>query len=66
MAHMNKQRGTSLIEGIIGLVIVAVVLIVVFSGDSTTCVGGYKHSYDVNGSMRQIVDEKGGGIPCKK
>lgn len=69
---MNPRRGTSLLEVLIGLAIIALLISVVASNwgeenaDGTMCRGGYKFvqtRFDTY-EYRQLLDEQGHGIPC--
>ena len=68
--HRHREQGFTLIELMVSLVfclciVLMVALAVTGHGfDQTTCVGGYVHSYDMNGNLRQVVNEQGGGIRC--
>lgn len=68
--HRHREQGYTLIEmavvAVIGFVVVLLIAGAVDgnSFDQTSCVAGYVHSYDMNGNLRQVVDEQGGGIRC--
>lgn len=52
----------------LGFTLFGILLIGALTGklDNTTCVGGYVFAGDMNGSLRQVLNEQGGGVPCKK
>ena len=77
---MKNQNGFTMIELIIGLVMVMTVGMIVISAISgkgndlslginglseTRCIGGYKFIIGEGGQARQILNEQGGGIHCQ-
>lgn len=76
---MNNQKGYSLVELMVIVVIMAtagIVVVALVSGggndisiginglSETRCIGGYKFIVGEGGQSRQILNEQGGGIRC--
>lgn len=74
------MKGFTLIEVAIFLAIVGILAYVAMVGmdaeslnvsfgvngmSETRCIAGYQHSVGAGGQARQILNEHGGGIPCK-